>query len=115
MSIKTHRPRYLTKRALRWLDSVEREYGFLEAEMEILIATAEALDRCQWARRRLEREGSLLTSSHGNVYPHPAIQILKDSRNAFFQGCKILTISKEDPSNVEEKQKRRNLRGMRSK
>ncbi len=50
--------------------------------LALLTGAAEAMDRCEEARRRLATDGVYLTDRYGGLRTHPAVNVERDSRLA---------------------------------
>lgn len=106
-------PTYLTRRGQRWIKNVMEEFDFTKSEFELVISAASAMDRAEWARRRIKRLGGIYTNRYCHPTPRPELAVEKDSRLVFLQICKALKISQEGEDDEEKKAKTRRMRGMR--
>jgi phage terminase small subunit len=59
------------------------DYDLEPHHVRLLQAAAECWDRLQEARQAVERDGSYLPDRYGQLKPHPAIAVERDSRIAF--------------------------------
>ena len=62
----------------------------------LLRALCEALDRCEQARRRIRKDGAYLRDRFGQMRPHPAVAVERDSRNQILAAIKALRLEPED-------------------
>jgi P27 family predicted phage terminase small subunit len=75
-------PDHLSARTKRlWRDTLS-SYELTAQSIEVLLLACEALDRAAQARRALRREGLWRENRFGDLVPHPAIRVEKDSAAA---------------------------------
>jgi P27 family predicted phage terminase small subunit len=72
-------PSHLSTSSRSWLQGLLEEYDFTLSEWRLALLAAEAFDRAQTARRQLGREGLTIESPRGDLKPHPATVIARDS------------------------------------
>lgn len=77
-------------------DKITAQFEFSEAELAILRAGLEALDRCQQAKGILDREGITVTDRWKQVKPHPAVNIERDNRSAFISAMRTLKLNTQE-------------------
>lgn len=90
-------PRHLSAAAKALYQDVAGDYQLEPHHLAILTKALEAFDRAEAARAVVERDGILTTSRLGEVKPHPAVAIERDSRTAFLAGVKQLGLDIEGP------------------
>lgn len=90
-------PEHLSATAQAWVQSVLETAGDAsESERLLLVKAAEAFDRSETARRRIERDGIVIEDRFGQKRPHPAVKIEQDSRSAFARICAQLGLDGVD-------------------
>ena len=62
-------------------------------DIELLSTTAYAIFRMRDARKHLDKNGSVVVSSTGNVAKSPYVQVEKDYQGIFHTGCLQLGLS----------------------
>jgi P27 family predicted phage terminase small subunit len=87
-------PQHLSQKARRWWQSVARTFKFEDYDLQTLTMAAEALDRAEEARLRIEADGAFIQGRYG-LRAHPAIAVERDSRIAFARICRELNLSAE--------------------
>jgi len=78
-------PKHLSAESARWVQTILADAGeeITQTEGLLLVKAAEAFDRAETARRRIERDGLVVLDRFGQPKPHPAVAIERDSRAAF--------------------------------
>jgi P27 family predicted phage terminase small subunit len=74
-------PGHLSAGARELFDSIVDSYEFTADETDTLATLTlalEAWDMARIARNKIKREGLIVTTSQGNLQPHPAVKIHKD-------------------------------------
>lgn len=91
-------PDHLSATARAWVQSILETAGADASESErlLLVKAAEAFDRSETARRRIERDGIVIEDRFGQKRPHPAVKIEQDSRSAFARICAQLGLDGVD-------------------
>ena len=82
MTDRPHPPKHLSKRAKGLWLSVAEPYDLAAFQYELLLRACEASDRADEAQALLRSEGLTLADRYGQVKPHPAAAIERDSRIA---------------------------------
>lgn len=75
-------PQHLSERSARLWSEVVAAYEFAPQQFELLQRACEAADRADEARDLLSEQGLTVTDRYGQVKPHPAAAIERDSRIA---------------------------------
>jgi phage terminase small subunit len=88
-------PAHLTAASRRWWASVVAGYELDEHHRHLLTLAAEALDRSAQARRVLAKQGITTVDRYGQVRPHPATQIERDSAIRFARLLRELDLDGE--------------------
>lgn len=92
-------PDHLSERAAGlWVDVVEG-YDLAPHQVELLQRACEASDRADEARDLLAADGLVVTDRYGQVKPHPAAAIERDSRIAEARLLRELAL---EPGSPEE-------------
>jgi P27 family predicted phage terminase small subunit len=95
-------PAHLSSTAAAWVAGIlDAAEDISESERLLLIKGAEAYDRSETARRRIERDGIVIEDRFKQQRPHPAIKIEHDSRAAFARVCAQLGLDDTDTGDVE--------------
>ncbi|MGI8595084.1 MAG: P27 family phage terminase small subunit [Solirubrobacteraceae bacterium] len=90
---------HLSELSVAWLRELEAAYDLAPHERKLALSAAEALDRSREARERLEKDGVLLADRFGQLKPHPAVAIERDSRAQFtriISALRLPTFTKPD-------------------
>lgn len=90
-------PEHLSEEAAALWADVAELYELAPHQLEILRRACEASDRADEARRLLETEGLTLQDRFGQVKPHPAAAIERDSRAALSQLLRELALEPGAP------------------
>ena len=94
-------PKHLLSGSKAWWRLVARDYALSDHQYRLLTAAAESWDRKEAAREAIERDGLTFTSKYGEVRPHPAVAIERDSRLAFARLVRELALADvEEPSDT---------------
>jgi phage terminase small subunit len=81
-----------------WWRSLTRRYRFGPQHLRVLACAAEAWDRKEEARVMLANDGLTTTNREGDLRPHPAIAIERDSRLAFVRAVRELAVDDDLPA-----------------
>lgn len=81
----------------QWIKQIREAWDLEEHQKRILLAAAEAWDRHEEARELLARHGLTYKNKHGDIKPHPAVAIERDSRLAFVRCVRELNLDAEPP------------------
>ena len=76
-------PGHLKRSTRQWIHGLMAEYELEDHHLRLLILAAESWDRCCQAREMIEAEGLTVADRFGQLRPHPAVAIERDSRIAF--------------------------------
>ena len=89
-------PGHLSAEAKRMFENLCSEYGISDtAGLRILRTALEAWDRCQNARRQIDKDGMVVRDKFNQLKPHPLLPVERDSRAAFLAGLKALNLDLE--------------------
>ena len=78
-----------------WTDYVKR-CNFLQPEFEVLEGMFMARDEMMLARAVLQKEGFVVKMSDGSKRPHPMVNVLRDSRQSFYRGWRLLNFRTDE-------------------
>ncbi len=90
-------PEHLSDRAQGLWRQIVEEFLLAPHQYELLRRACEAADRADEARELLGSEGLTVTDRYGQVKPHPAAGIERDSRIAEARLIRELALSPEEP------------------
>jgi P27 family predicted phage terminase small subunit len=76
-------PRHLSRASKRWFRRVRADYELTEPAFRLLVAACEAWDRTVEAREAIENDGAYRADRYGQLRPHPALAVERDTRIAF--------------------------------
>jgi hypothetical protein len=90
-------PKHLTARSRRIYRNVveDHDLGREAHALEVLRTTLEALDLADGARGVIEGQGSVYMNRFGEPRPRPEVAQLRDSRLAFWRGCREMALDGE--------------------
>jgi len=93
-------PSHLGSASRAWLASVLDDVGddISETEYRLLIKAAEAHDRADTARRRVQRDGIVVADRFDQLKPHPAVAIERDARAGFARIVRQLGLDEQEPT-----------------
>ena len=91
-------PLHLKPSTRRWWASVVREYALEGHHVRLLTLAAEAWDRCQEARERIEQDGAYVVDRFGQLKPHAAIGVEHASRVGFARLLRELDLDVDGPA-----------------
>ncbi len=91
-------PAHLRESTRRWWRSVTSTWALEDHHVKLLTAAAEAWDRLQEARERIAKDGAYVEDRFGQLRPHPALAIERDSRIAFARILRELDLDAEPPA-----------------
>jgi phage terminase small subunit len=91
----TAAPEHLTAPTAAWFEAVVAEYALEEHHVRLLTLAAEAFDRSQQAREALREQGLFIEDRFGQLRPHPAVAVERDSRIAFARLIRELNLEGE--------------------
>jgi P27 family predicted phage terminase small subunit len=76
-------PRYLSKDAKSWWNSVNDEYALDQHHYKLLEMACSTWDRCTSARKVIDQFGATYVDRYGQPKSRPEVAIERDSRIAF--------------------------------
>ena len=91
----TAAPKHLSRASKGWWRTVMAEYELEPPHFRLLQAACESWDRAQEARERITADGAVIADRFGQLRPHPAIAIERDSRLAFARLVRELDLDGE--------------------
>lgn len=91
-------PAHLSPATAKWWLDVVSEYELEPHHVRILTLACEAWDRCTQAREVVERDGITTTDRFGQMKPHPAVAVERDSRTAFARMLRELALDVDGPA-----------------
>jgi phage terminase small subunit len=95
MTTRLKAPAHLKPATREWWEGIVTDYVLESHHLKILTLAAEALDRCEEARKILGKEGIVIVGREGGSRPHPCIAIERDSRIAFARLIAQLSLDAE--------------------
>ncbi len=95
---KLKAPSHLARATQKWFREVIAEWSLEEHHARILIATCEAWDRCQKARKIIDSQGLTYTDRFGAPRARPEVAIELDIRTAFLRGVREIDLDTEPPT-----------------
>jgi P27 family predicted phage terminase small subunit len=100
MSETTPRPPSHLKRSKALWRALVAEHAFEVQELELLRRACEASDRADEARALLAADGLVVRDRYGQVKPHPAAVIERDSRTALARMLRELALQPSEAGYV---------------
>jgi phage terminase small subunit len=85
-------PAHLSEAAKAWIRQLEAAYELEPQKQQLALAAANALDRAESARQRVEQDGPFIDDRFGQVKPHPAVNVERDARAAFVRTVRALDL-----------------------
>jgi phage terminase small subunit len=79
-----------------WWRSITRRYRFEGHHLRLLVLACESWDRRAEARKQLEKDGMVTANRHGELRPHPAVAIERDSAIRFARLVRELALADSD-------------------
>jgi phage terminase small subunit len=73
-----------------------KEFAMADHQLRTLTAACESWDRKESAREVIAAEGLTFTTKYGEVRPHPAVAIERDSRLAYLRAVRELALADVD-------------------
>lgn len=89
-------PEHLSEEMRAWWKRIVRAWRFSPHHLKVLQAACESWDRMVEARALLKKDGLTVTDRFGQLKPHPAFAIERDSRIAFVRCVRELALADED-------------------
>jgi P27 family predicted phage terminase small subunit len=96
-SVSDKPPKHLRTATKRWFRGVIQTFELEPHHILLLRAAAESWDRKEEAREQLAKDGLTFVDRLGNVRSHPAVQIERDSRQAFMRALRELSLDVDAP------------------
>jgi len=90
-------PSHLSESAADLWRTVLEGYALAEHDLRTLELACTAWDRCTAARREIDTEGATTLDRFNQRRVHPAVQIEKDSRDAFLRAMRELCLDVDPP------------------
>jgi len=90
-------PKHLRIETRRWWLSVVEDYELEPHHVRLLTMAAEAWDRAVEAREAIAKSGAYMPNRFGEVRPHPALGVERDSRIAFARLVRELALDVNEP------------------
>lgn len=91
-------PSHLSTPMKAWWRQVVDDYSLEPHHLLLLTQACEAHDRATQARKQVDADGPTIADRFGQLRPHPAVQIERDSRAAFARLVRQLDLEGEgDP------------------
>lgn len=86
--------KHLTTKGKKFIKNILRDYQIDDAAGQtLLLIAAEAFERCEEARLRIKKEGSILIDRFGQQKTHPSIAIERDSRQQVIAALRALNLN----------------------
>ncbi len=83
-------PKHLTAASRRFWEWVTGTYSLDPDGLKILLACCEALDTAELARQALVHDGMFYLDRHGVRRCHPAVKVIRESRQLFLRSLSSL-------------------------
>lgn len=90
-------PQHLRDATRTWWEDIAADFDLEPHHLMLLTAAAEAWDRLQEARERIAKDGAYLKDRFGQLKPHPALAVERDSRIGFARLVRELNLDVETP------------------
>jgi len=91
-------PKYLRPETQAWIRDVSKRNNFESHDFKLLEMSGETWDTWQKAREELEANGGLTFKDRfGQIRPHPALGVLRDSKIVFARLLRELGLDYEEP------------------
>jgi len=88
-------PEHLSPASRDWWRAIAVRYELEPHHERTLQAACEAWDRGQQARELVQREGLTSRGARGQIIPHPAVAVERDSRVSFLRALRELNLDAE--------------------
>jgi hypothetical protein len=75
--------KHLSPQSRAWVAQVAADYALEPHHERLVLLAAEALDRAEQARQRIEADGAYVLDRWGQLKAHPAVAVERDSRTAY--------------------------------
>lgn len=100
MTEKQKPPAHLSAQSRRWFAQVAADYQLESHHLRLLQSAAECWDRAQEARKLVTKDGLCHRDRHGNLRPHPGVQIERDNRTLFARLLRELSLDVDLPHEI---------------
>jgi P27 family predicted phage terminase small subunit len=90
-------PRHLSRASAAWFEQIAAEYELGPDHYRVLQLAAESWDTMETARKRVAKDGELLTSPSGVTKAHPALAIYGAAADRFLKAVSALGLGSEAP------------------
>ena len=94
-------PQHLKPTTRRWWSSVVRDYELAAHHIRLLTLAGEAWDRCEQARKALDKHGLTFTDRFACPKARPEVAIERDSRVGFARMLRELDLDVEPPGDAK--------------
>jgi len=97
-ALKVIIPRHLNTKAKKFYKEIFQDFTIDDAAgRSLLLAAAEAYQRCNEAREIIKKSGGcVITDRFGQVKPHPAVSIERDARTQVIAALRALNLNPGD-------------------
>lgn len=80
----------------RWIKEIMDSYYLESHHIKLLLLAGSALQRCEEARKSIERHGTIFTDKFGQPRIRPELAVERDSRIAFCRCLRELNLDSEE-------------------
>ena len=94
---KIHVPANLSPASRRWFRETAENFILDQHHIKLLELAARTWDRAEEARKLLKADGLTFTDRYGQLKPHPAVAIERDSQLRFARLIRELRLDDEMP------------------
>ena len=109
--MKIHKPpRHLSAPTRRWFESVCNDYDLQPHHLHLLQLAGESWDRCQQARKVLDRDGLVYLDRFDCPRARPEIAVERDSKLSFARLIRELDLDVEAPKEASRPPTLRSVR-----
>ena len=91
----TKPPKHLSADSRAWWSQIAETFVLDTQHLRLLTLCCEAWERTQEARERLTEDGSYFTDRFGQVRPHPAVTVERESARTFARLLRELCLDDE--------------------
>lgn len=92
-----HPPPHLSPESKAWFCETAGQYDLESHHLKILVAACEAWDRMNESRQLIAKDGLTVRNRFGELKPHPAVSVERDSRIAFLRCLRELCFDVDYP------------------
>ena len=90
-------PAYLADDTRAWLEKIANGYELEDHHLRLLELAGRSWDRAEQAREEIATEGITFQDKYGQLKPHPAVGVEKDSQIRFCRIMRELNLDAEQP------------------